>query len=487
MCSLLILILLSSAPALAQVPRVAYDVEVDAGSWRPLDLGDVAQTIEHASLEVLSRPGLIQLEKSKKSDKPADYRLEIRGHVLDEAETHTVYLQLGPGAKSDIPSLTASHTVALTKKARGKMLSEIESSARKAAERLLASMKTPLEQAGRARGAEPPKDHPGDEEGTPWQWAPVRIPKVDASRAAQDLYSNKGELRKAALRELTSLALTEASPRHVLERCVLEHTDRDIRHGCLVALRPLARKLDPTRRVVIQAFRQDKEDSVRREAVEQMVYFTGAAKAEVIQAFLESAAKGSIPGPLSGLGDVPNLDVAIRRCLKSKPGAYERPQMSCIELLDPLPHERRVAILWRFLKETNPDSPYYLKGAGEREGSIGTAWERACKAILESAPGWNPELGEILWQRYQRTLSYSSLVMLSEWAAPSEKQMQRMLEVVQTSGTHHALRGLKRVGKADPKLKPSIIEKLSELLAMGTYPKTLSEHQIKETIKELQR
>jgi hypothetical protein len=398
--SLLIPLVLGSSSALAAPPRVGYDVEVDAGSWRPLDLGDIAQTIEHAALEVLSRPGLIQLEKHRRSDKPADYHLEIRGHVLDEAETHTVYLQLGPGAKSDLPSLTASHTVALPKGQRGKMVSEIEASARKAAERLVASMKRPLEIAARSRDAEPPKDHPGDEEGTPWQWAPVRIPQVNASRAAQDLYSKNGELRQAALRELTSLALTEASPRHVLERCVLEHSDRDTRHGCLVALRPLARKLDPTKRVVIQAFRQDQEDWVRREAEEQMVYFGGAAKAEAIQAFLESAAKGVIPGALNGLGDVPNLDVAVRRCLKAKAGAYERPQMGCIELLDPVPHERRVAILWRFLKETNPDSPYYLAGAGEREGSIGTAWERAVKAILETARKWNTERVEILWQRY---------------------------------------------------------------------------------------
>jgi hypothetical protein len=462
-------------------------VEVDAGSWRPLDLGDIAQTIEHAALEVLSRPGLIQLEKHKKSDKPADYHLEIRGHVLDEAETHTVYLQLGPGAKTDLPSLTASHTVALTKKDRGKMVSEIEASSRKAAERLLESMKRPLAIAGRAREAEPPKDHPGDEEIALWQWAPVRIPKVDASRAAEELYSKKHDLRQAALRELTSLALSEASPRHVLERCVLEHPDRDVRVGCLVALRPLARKLDPTKRVVIQAFRQDKEDFVRRETEDQMVYFGGAAKAEAIQAFLESAANGSIPGALNGIGDVPNLDVAIRRCLKSKLGAYERPQMSCIALMDPLPHERRVAILWRFLKETNPDSPYYLKGAGEREGSIGTAWESGVKSILESAPAWIPELGDILWQRYQRTLSSSSLDMMCEWATPSKALVERMLEAVQTSGTNRALWGLQRAGEKDAKLRPMIVEKLSELLAMGTYPKTLSEHQLKNTIKEMQK
>ena len=118
---------------------------------------------------------------------------------------------------------------------------------------------------------------------------------------------------------------------------------------------------------------------------------------------------------------------------------------------------------------------------------MGTAWASAVKMVLEKAPGWMPELGDILWQRYQRTLSSSSLDVLADWADPSQKQMERMLEALQTSGSNRALFGLKRIAKLDPKLKPPIVEKLSELLAMGTYPKTLSDYQLKETIEEMKR
>lgn len=471
---------------IAALPSVSYSVEVSAGSWRPLASSDIEKTVEHAALEVLTRPGLMQLERAAKGGATGDYRLGIRSHVLDEAETHTVYLDLGPGTKSDLPSLDASHTVQLSKRSRSEMLTLIEDSARKAAARLVEAMKGPLARAGRGDEADPPEEPAGPK--IEWQWAPVRIPAVDAGRAAKDLYAKKAELRQAALRELTSLALSDAAPRNVLERCVLEHFDGDTRQGCLVALRPLSRRIEPTRRVVIQAYRKDRDDGVRREAEEQMQFFTGASKAEAIQAFVESAAKGVVPGPLDGLGDVPNLDVAIRDCLMAKPDSVgERPQSSCLSLMDPLPHRRRVAILWRFLRETNEDSPYYLRGAGEREGSIGTAWENAVKVVLEKARRWDPKLGDILWERYRRTLSSSSLSILASHAPPSEVHADRMLEAVQTAGARDALWSLKRIGEEDAKLRPKIVEKLSELLAMGTYPKSVSKHQLEETLRELSK
>lgn len=470
----------------AAVPKVSYDVEVSSGSWRPLSFSDIGQTVEHAALEVLTRPGLIQLERQQKGADPKDYHLRVRAHLLDEAETHTVYLEIGPGMQSDLPSLNASHTVSLSKKSRAKMLTAIEGSARKAAGRLLEALKGPLAQVRRARGAEPPDDPFQDDDPPAFRWAPVRIPKANMGRASKDLYSRNRDLRKAALRELTSLALTDPAPRHVLERCVLDHFDKETRHGCLIALRPLARRIEPTRRVVIEAYRKDDYDRVRREAEEQMLYFTGQAKAEAIQALVESAAKGKVPGPLKNLGDVPNLDAAIRSCLKGAKGALDaRPQMSCVGLVEPLPHRRRVAVLWRFLKETNQDSPYWLRGAGESENRIGTPWASAIKAVLQKAPAWNPKLGDLLWRRYQRTLSYSALDILAGYATPSETHAKRMLEVVQTAGGRSALFSLKRIGKEEAKLRPMIVEKLSELLALGTYPKSIRKRELERAIEEL--
>src|SRR5262249_38055374 len=158
-----------------------------------------------------------------------------------------------------------------------------------------------------------------------------------------------------------------------LERCVLDHKMEDMRLGCLKALRPLARKSAPTQRVVIEAFRRDSESDVRGEASEQMTYFSGAARTEAVAAWLESLARCSAIGPLDQLGDLPNLDIAVKSCLMAcgKKPKYQRSKRSCIEALKPVPLERRRRLLWRHLEENDTESPYYVEGAGEREGSTG--------------------------------------------------------------------------------------------------------------------
>src|SRR5262245_42963693 len=101
----------------AEPPRVAYVVDEVPGSWQPLEPADIAKTIEHAALEVLSKPGLVQLEKSPKragAEQKGDYLLTIEGRTVDEAETHTVYLTFGPAVRTDIASFQAADTVALS-------------------------------------------------------------------------------------------------------------------------------------------------------------------------------------------------------------------------------------------------------------------------------------------------------------------------------------------------------------------------------------
>jgi hypothetical protein len=480
----------SSARVEAAPPRVAYVIEEVPGSWQPLEPADIAKTIEHAALEVLSKPGLIQLEKSAKRSKPeekADYVLLIEGRTVDEAETHTVYLTFGPGVRTDIASFRSSNTVALGKQARAAMLSAIEGSARKAAAELLDVLKPQLEMAkGGKTGS--PKD-PSEGKEVPWRWPEVDVPRVSSGRAALGLYSKNRDERHASLRELTSLALTEASPRNVLEGCVLKHTDAEIRLGCLQALRPLSRKIAPTQRVVVEAFRKDAQDNIRKEADEQMMYFAGLARQEAIQAWLESLSKCRYSGPLEQLGDIANLDLAVQRCLMAcgKKEKYQRSKRMCIEALKPVPVERRRRILWKYLEETNPDSPLFIEGAGEREGSTGADWQWSVEAVLEGATKWDPALEEILWKRYQRTLSSASLDILADYAPPSPKLMERMLEVLQTAGARDALRSLQRIGEEDASLRPQIVERLAELLVTNSYPKTINKNDLEQVMERLKK
>lgn len=475
----------------AAPPRVAYVIEEVPGSWQPLEPADIAKTIEHAALEVLSKPGLMQLDKTARrsgADEKGDYLLTIEGRTVDEAESHTVYLTFGPGVRTDIASFRSSNTVALGKQARAAMLSAIEGSARKAATELLEVLKPQLEMAKSGGKGGVPKD-PTEGKDVPWRWPEVEVPRVSSGRAALGLYSKNRDERHASLRELTSLALTEASPRNVLEGCVLKHTDQEIRLGCLEALRPLSRKIAPTQRVVIEAFRKDSQDNIRKEADEQMMYFAGLAREEAIQAWLESLAKCRGGGPLEQLGDIANLDLAIQRCLMScgKKEKYQRSKRMCIEALKPVTVERRRRILWKYLEEANPDSPLYIEGAGEREGSTGADWQWSVEAVLEGATKWDPALEEILWKRYQRTLSSASLDILADYAPPSAKLMERMLEVLQTAGARDALRALQRIAEEDESLKAQIVERLSELLVTNSYPKTISKNDLENTVERMKK
>lgn len=474
--------------------RVVYQVEASAGSWQPISPADLGQAVEAVVLEQLSKSGRLRLVRRPgpgTEAEPGAYTLIIRSHILDEAQTHTVSLQIGPGTLRDLPSLSAARTVELAQLKRGQMLERVQSSARQAAQALAKSLVGPL---ARTTSPDPTPlndvDEPFDLDIKPWQWAPVQVPKSSSGRAAQDLFSRAAKKRQAALRELTSLALSDSSPRHALERCALEHKDERMRVGCLEGLRPLSRRLQPTARVVVEVYRKDDSSLVRREANDQMVYFAGPAKQAALQAWLEAAAQGQDYGPLEELGDLPNLDVAIRRCLEAtgkKRGLDNKPRFRCISLLEPLPHNRRRAILWRFLREMSEDSPYYLKGAGEREGSIGTPWQRAVDALLDGLTEWDPKLEEILWARYQRTLSSSAMDVLCGWGAPSKRLAGRLLEILQTKGEGRALHGLVRIVKLDPQLRPMVVAKVEEMLQLGTFSKSVSERSLTDALKKMQR
>lgn len=482
-------LLLPLDSAAAPLPKVGYRLEGTVGSWQPISAGDLARAIEQSSLEVLSKPGLMQLVKiDPKTATQPDYLLEIKGRLLDEAETMTVYLAFGAGQKSDLPSFNASETVTLGKLSRGALLEKIEQAAKIAAGRLIDNLKGPLQRAASAKIEAQKGDPFGGKDELPWSWAEVKIPSLKFSAGKADLYSKKAEERAAALRLYTSLLLLgDMSARVGLENCVLKHDNEDMRLGCLKALAPAARKNEPTRRVVIEAFRKDKSSDVKKEASEQMEYFTGFARAEAVQAWLESAANGTVFGPLKKLGDIPNLDLAIYRCMVAcgKKEKYQRSKAACIELLEPLGHARRRAILWRFVEEFNVDSPYYLEGMGEREGSHGTEWAWALDKLLELAPTWDPALEDILWKRYQRTLSDAAMDALTGYGAPSPRLADRLLEALQTGGHNQVIFALERMGKSDPALAPKIRDKVAELAATGNYPKTIRKQQLDELIKDL--
>ncbi len=106
-------------------------------------------------------------------------------------------------------------------------------------------------------------------------------------------------------------------------------------------------------------------------------------------------------------------------------------------------------------------------------------------ALLEEAQVWDPQLEEVLWGRYQRTLSAHALDVLSGYAVPSRRLLERMLEVVQTAGSARALRAVETMGRRDPSLAPAAREKLAELVAMGNFQKGVRAEDLQQVIDRL--
>jgi hypothetical protein len=477
---MLLLLMLTAAPL-----EVHYIVKEERTSWQPIEPDDVERAIGQAALEALTKQGAIKLvpitEKQAKQT-PPPYLLRVSGRMLDEAETHSVYLSFEPRSDSDIGSLRSSHTAPIGKQTKATMLDKIEHSAKSAASDLWNGLSAAVSRIGKAT---PPPPLTGELPALPWKWTEVVTPKVGSLRAADDLYAKASATRKAALRELQSLALSKQAPRNALEACALKHPDKDIRLGCLIALRPLSRDSLPTQRVVTEVFRKDNERRIVQEASEQMHYFVGLSQADAIAAWLDRASRAEVYGPMSELGDQPNLDLAIAKCFVAagKRPKYQRSKAQCIEMLTPVPYERRFAILWPLLTEGNPDSPRFLEGAGQHEGSTGTDWQRAVEALLEEAPRFPEGLEDVLWRRYERTLSSSSLSILAAWAEPNERLAKRFLEVVQTGGGRAAVSGLSRFVTESEPLRPMIAEGVAELIATEQFHKSISKKELETLLK----
>jgi len=143
--------------------------------------------------------------------------------------------------------------------------------------------------------------------------------------------------------------------------------------------------------------------------------------------------------------------------------------------------------LWPFLNELDPDSPKYIEGLGQGEHSSGTDWNTAVDMLLEDAPAFPKGLEEILWRRYERTLSASSLDNLASHVPASELMTTRFLEVLQTAGGHEALSGLERFIDESPKLRPLIAERVSEMLATEQYHKSVNKSSLEQLIKRTKK
>ena len=472
--------------ARAATVNAIYIAEEEKTYWEPLNRGDVERVIEQTALEVLTRSGLLRLTKTELKDLPTakgDYLLRVAGRMVGESETHTIQLGFEARDKAEVGSFRTSGTVTIGKIATDEMRKRIESSTRIAAEQLVAVLKPALGRIGPALDVDTGTKNTGPEfdpnsilhapEATPWNWGDIKIPEPPKGEV-EHLFAKDTKQREATLRLLVSEAMTQPVRRNGLELCASKHPDPEVRLQCLIALRPSSRRLVPTQQVVIEIFRHDKDEKVVAEASEQMEYFTGMSRSSAIQAWLERTGNvGRVYGPLKELGDVPNLDVAIARCMASASKAdkyYERNRGQCIELMEPLDAKRRRAIIWPYVKEGNKNSKIYLNGAGRGEGSSGTEWQWGFESILKVSCKLDDDLNDVLWNRYLRDLSSSSIDAIAEYGPPNQQTVDRLVQSIQTGGEMAGIRGLKRLYDYK-ELRPLIKNRVAELEATGNYDK----------------
>lgn len=490
-------LLFTGTLARAAAVSAIYVAEEEKTYWEPMNRGDIERIIEQTALEVLTRSGVLRLTKVEPKDLPnarGDYLLRVSGRMVGESETHTIQLGFEARDKAEVGSFRASGTVTIGKLPLDEMRKRIEASTRMAAEQLIAVLKPALARLGPGASidtAPTPQDDPkGLEVPTiPWNWGDLKVPEPPKAETAE-LFGKNREKQDQTLRLLVSEALVNPARRNALEHCALKHPEPEVRLKCLIGLRPSSRKLTPTQRVVITVFRTDAHDKVVEEASSQMEYFTGMSRSEAIQGWLERTGNtGRVYGPLKQLGDVPNLDATIARCMASvqKQQAYEKTHRGCIELTEPLDVKRRRALLWPYLKETNKQSVAYLHGAGKSEGSNGTEWQWGFEAVLKPSCKLDQAFEDVLWQRYLRELSYSAIYAIADYGTPSEQLVNRLAQSVQTGGERAGMSGLRRLYESNPELRATIKNRVAEMSATGNYDKNADVPQLEKDLEQIDR
>lgn len=472
----------------AALPKISVVVDEERSTWQPIDPQDVERAMGQAALEAFTQEASASLEavplhQLAKAD--GDYLLRVLGRMLDETESHVVQISLESLRKNDLPSVRAADTIVIGKLERSKMIERIEASARSVGKKVGALSKAALQHTSSAALPTPVSpDTP-----LPWTWAEFKEPKQDSTQASVDVMLNDNSKAHAALRELASLAFVDNNVRKPLGHCALQHKAAEMRRECLLALRPIVDRSAEAQRMVIEVFLRDGNSRTREAASEIMTYFSGVARNDAIAAWLQRAAQGDVYGPLRELGELPNLDVVAAKCLVAcgKREKYQRGKSQCLGLLEPLSTPRRYAVLQRALSELDPDSPLYLEGAGTGEGSHGTDWQTAWQLVIEGAPQFWPGFEQVLWKRYERTLSQSALSALADYAPPTEQLVARMAEVIVTAGQREGVFGLRRIAKQEPKLRPAIKEKIAEMLATNAFHKDVSARTLEDTVKEIER
>ncbi|MBI5508457.1 MAG: hypothetical protein HY903_06875 [Deltaproteobacteria bacterium] len=457
----LLALLLVSAP-----PTVGYVVSIETKTWEPIDLKDVERFLNAAATVPIASSGALKLAPSTFGElKNSDYTLLIQGRFIEEAEKFSVYLTFGPGKRSDLPSLHVSNTASIGQRPRTEMQRLMEELAAGAAKRLFAVLEPLLHDVQASAAPAPVGAAP-----LPWDWGTIEIPDVKKPTAlvAKLLdVRHKDYERLTAMREIAGHAFDQPVARQALELCMLRDPLPEARQRCAEALEPVARNRSETQRLFLYAMRNEFDANVLKAENKIAGSFVGLARKETLETWLELVSSDATPADaaddvaqlLAKEGEVPNLDLAVARCLQQESLAWGKKHACAQWLLGHVPEARRKAVVWRYLESI---------GVGTAGDSL--TFDEITDHLYRGRDRMDAKAAELFLTLAERhaawTVRKKAIALAGNNPKPTREFALRLLALVRDPDmSGWAVRAISEVGGRDPEIKQVLLAGLKKTAA----------------------
>jgi hypothetical protein len=489
-----------AAPARAASPvaTVHCDSSVSTLSWEPLPRTTILRVVQGRVLQVLTRSGRLALLPAKGSD-PADLKLKIVARIIEDAAQFSVFVSATPRRLSNVGSLAAVATHSIAKQSHKGIQRQMERTADEAGEKLAKLLEPRLHLI---RGGGDQLVPYGTARQQQLNWGRGLAARAGGRLAARLLAKGGGK----TLDEVRLQAEKEANARLALGRCALGARDAELQTRCIDALAQLARRHPFAQRAIIAVLMQappkkprDKHQhygtawkAARRKAFTISTTFEGVAHEEAVQAWLQIFGADNADYYLMGytredtellrpIADylkrrkaVPNLDLALTRCTRmSRDG--KPPNSYCLSVVQKLPPNRRVALLYDVMKGFDLDH--------DTRGEY-RAWSGMLRTV--SSDPLHPMIEKICRERIQRSFNYydrtTCLDALGRYGEPTPDLLGFVVQTFVTAKTPDSIAGVPKVAfrsvsameslvRRRPELCVHLIKILKPHIDSGSYPK----------------
>ena len=487
MLTLTLATLLVSAP-----PTVNYVVSIETKTWQPIELKDVERFLNAAATVPLASSGALRLVASTFGDlKNADYTLLIQGRFIEEAEKFSVYLTFGPGKATGLPSIHVSATASIGKRPKTEMQKIMEQLATDAGKRLFAVLDPRLKgiEAGAALA-------PLGAETLPWDWGTIDMPEVSGKPDKLVLtlldVRRPDHERQNAIREVQGHAFDQPVARQALELCMLRDPLPDARIRCAQALEPVARQRTETQRLFLYAMRNEFDDNVLRALNKIAGAFVGLSRKETIETWLELVSSDATPAGASSdiaqllgkEGDVPNLDLAVARCLQQEALAWGKKHACAQWLLRNIPEARQRSVVWR-----------YLENIGVTDTGDQLTFDEIEESLFRERKKMDQAAAELFLTLAERASAWKvrkkAIYLAGNNPKPTTKFATRLLVLLRDPDmSTWVARAIREVGDKDPEVKSVLLSGLRKTaeewrcVLCGSRGDPMKE--VRDTIKNLE-